>query len=172
MTSVRRINFWCKAATATFAAGALGAAAAAVWTPYDVPERAVSAVSPLAARAAAVSAPRLAMSDFDPFLSTPLGWPGDAPPAPPTPVVEAPPPAPAETPAAPPALQLIGTITEPDHSYALFQTPSGVELKRAGETVANGTVVEISEGSAVVRNDDGQSQTLRVPPPPQTEGGS
>jgi hypothetical protein len=165
MTSVRRLNLWCKATAGVLAVGAAGVVAAALWLPFHIPLASARA-STLRLQPARVDAVAgLTMEDFEPLLTGCLGWPEKPPPAPPAPVIEAPAPQPIEQ---PPALQLLGTITATaDLGYAVFQTAQGVELKRAGETVADGrVVVEVTEGAAVVREGEGEAQTLRVPPPP------
>jgi len=165
--TARRLNLWCWTAAAAFAAGAVAAVAAAVWLPYNLRPAAPGGVAAVIPTAPPALTADLTMADFEPYLAGGLGRPDTAPPAvlAPEPVVEAP-----AAPAAPQdgaGLQLLGTITESDNSFAAFQTAEGVEIKRVGETVAGARVVEISAGVAVMRQPDGQSLTLRVPPPPQ-----
>ncbi|MDB5325531.1 MAG: hypothetical protein JWM57_1100 [Phycisphaerales bacterium] len=61
-------------------------------------------------------------------------------------------------------IQLLGTVVEAGNSYAIFETSVGVEVKKAGEIIGTSRIEHIDDGVAVLTR-DGQTVTLRVPPP-------
>jgi len=60
-------------------------------------------------------------------------------------------------------IQLIGTILEPNHSFAIFATTKSIQLKRVGETLDDGDteVVAIDREQVVVRQ-QGTEVTLAL----------
>jgi hypothetical protein len=162
--TIRRIQTCCRAVAAALAGGSALVIGAALLLPYDGASR-----EPVRAASRSVTAPPamrpVTMKDFEPFVGTALRPPLPAPPPPPPPPVmrtPQPPVVPIVQPGA--QLHLLGTVTEPNNSYAIFQTPGGTELKHQGETIDGARVVHIAEGVVVVRFGK-ESVTYLVPRP-------
>jgi hypothetical protein len=125
--------------------------------------------SPVKKKAPPKTTPTLTMAEFEPLLSGRLRPAPPAPPPQPEPVAVAPivesAPVPPPAPQGPP-VNLVGTVLEAGHNYAMFETETGLQIRKVGESVGGATVEQITDGVAVLKR-DGQATTLQVPRPPQ-----
>jgi len=163
--NIRRISFWCWTASALLIAAALASLALAFCLPYDSVPESHQGTPTITAPPPTHKVAMLTMENFEPFLGKSLRRP-TATSQPATMATVDDRPTPSEPPHYTGGLQLIGTVTEDHNNYAVFETSDGVEVKHAGESVSGAQVISIAEGIVVMRNPNGQSQTLRVPAPP------
>lgn len=63
------------------------------------------------------------------------------------------------------AFKLIGTVIEPDHSFAIFQVaPGQIEVRRVGETAGVAELISIGPRRVTIRY-NGQTRELLLPDP-------
>lgn len=167
--TVRKVRIICWLLAAVCTVAAVVVVALMVLRPIDPGTGGGAGDSPVKKKPSAKPAPVLTMAEFEPLLTGRLRPAPPPPPPQPEPVAMAPivesTPVPPPTPQAPP-INLVGTVIEAGRNYAMFETETGVQICKVGETVAGAVVEQISDGSAVLKR-DGQTMTLHVPRPPE-----
>jgi len=161
--TLRTVKLICWAAASLCLALAAATIACAVLVPLNVPVTPDAEAQPTKSHAGS-GTPVMTMAAFEPLLTGRL-CPYLPPPPPPPP-----PPRPravpvAREPAASLNVQLLGTVVEGTDSYAIFQTETGIQVKKRGGCVGGVEIVGISDGAVSIKGEDGNPLMLRVPRP-------